>query len=135
LPITTRSSAITSISWSRWEDNSTGAAAVGVVAQQATHPADAGRVKAVGRLVQDQDLRLTDQRGRDAQPLAHAEGVVADPPGRLLRRQADQLQHLLDASVREPHEPLGDGQDLSAGAPGVLRGRIQTYADLESGVG
>ena len=76
-----------------------GAAAVGVVAKQATHPADAGRVEAVGRLVEDQHLRLADQRGRDAEPLPHAQRVVAHPPGRLLRRQADQVQHLLDAPV------------------------------------
>ena len=34
-----------------------GAAAVGEVAQQAAHPVDAGRVEAVGRLVEDQHLR------------------------------------------------------------------------------
>ncbi len=49
-----------------------GAALVGVVAEEVAHPADAGRVEAVGRLVEDQDLRLADQRGGDPEALPHA---------------------------------------------------------------
>jgi hypothetical protein len=50
----TMSSAMTSISWSRWED-----------------PPDPGRVQAVGRLVEDQHFRVPDQSGRDPEPLTH----------------------------------------------------------------
>ena len=41
--------------------------------------ADAGRVEAVGRLVEDQQLGVLEQGGRDRQPLLHAErvGLVA----------------------------------------------------------
>ena len=74
-----------------------GAALVGVAAQQVAHPADAGRVEAVGRLVEDEHLRVAEQGVRDAEPLAHAERVVADPPVRLLVGQADELDHLVDA--------------------------------------
>ena len=73
-----------------------GAAAVGVVPQQSTHPADARRVETVGRLVEDQHLRFPDECGGDAEPLAHAQRIVTHPPRRLLRRQADEVQHLLD---------------------------------------
>jgi hypothetical protein len=56
-----------------------GAAAGGVVAEHHAHPVDAGGVEAVGRLVEDEDARLAEQRVRDAEPLPHAERVVADP--------------------------------------------------------
>ena len=56
-----------------------GAAAVGVPAEQVTHPPDPGRVQAVGGLVEDQHLGVTDQRGGDAESLTHAEGVLTDP--------------------------------------------------------
>lgn len=98
---------------------------VGVVAQQATHPADAGGVEPVGRFVEDQHLRLTQEGGRKAESLPHAQRVITDPPRRLLRCEADQVQHFLDTPVRQAHEALGDGQSFSAGAPCVLRGRIK----------
>ena len=63
-----------------------GAAAVGEAAQQVAHPADAGRVEPVGRLVEDQHPRVAEQRGGDAEALPHAEGVVADPAARPRRR-------------------------------------------------
>ena len=42
-----------------------------LLAQQPAHPADAGRIQAVGRLVEDQDLRVAEQCGGDRQALAH----------------------------------------------------------------
>ena len=60
-----------------------GSAAVCVAAEQVAHPADTGRVQAVGGLVEDQHLRVADQGGGDAQALTHPEGVVTDPSGRL----------------------------------------------------
>jgi hypothetical protein len=44
-----------------------------VRAQQILQPADTLRVHAVRRLVQDQHVRITEQRRRDAEPLAHAQ--------------------------------------------------------------
>ena len=79
LPITTRSSAMTSISWSRCEDNRTRAALAGEARQQVAHPPDPGRVEPVGGLVEDQHLGVPEQCGGDAEPLAHPEGVVAHP--------------------------------------------------------
>ena len=50
-----------------------GSALVGVAPQQVAHPADPGRVETVGRLVEDQHSRVAQQRGGDAEALAHAE--------------------------------------------------------------
>ena len=86
LPIITMSSAMISISRSRCEDSRTVPPPVRVVAEQVPHPADAGRVEAVGGLVEDQHAGVADQRGGDAEPLAHPERVVADPAVGLGRR-------------------------------------------------
>ena len=112
-----------------------GAAVVGVPAEQVAHPADAGRVEAVGRLVEDQHLGVADQRGRDAEPLAHAERVVAHPAAGLGRGQADQVEHLVDPGGRQAHGALRDGEDLAAGAAGVLGRGVEQDADLEARVG
>ena len=108
---------------------------VGVVAEQVAHPADAGRVEPVGRLVQDQHRRVADQGGGDAEALAHAERVVAHPPVGLGLGEADQLEQLGDPGGRDAHDLLGDGQDLAAGAAGVLGGGVEHHADLAPGVG
>ncbi len=78
---------------------------------------------------------FADQCGRDTQPLAHAERVVADAPVGLALGQADQLEHLVDAADGRPIMRCGEGEDLPAGASGVLGGCVQQDADLESGVG
>ena len=63
--------------------------------QQVADPADAVGIQAVDRLVQDDGLRVAEQRRGDAEPLAHAEGEAARPasgpprpgrPGRPPRR-------------------------------------------------
>jgi hypothetical protein len=50
--------------------------------EQVAHPPDALRVQPVGGLVEDQHLRVPEQRRRDAQTLAHAEGVAPERPVR-----------------------------------------------------
>ena len=113
-----------------------GAAPVGVAAEQVAHPADAGRVEPVGRLVEDQHLGVAEQRGGDAEPLAHAERVVAAPGGR--PRSAVRLTRSSISSTRRAGSPMvrcGDREDLAAGAAGVLRGGVEQDADLEAGVG
>ena len=112
-----------------------GAALVGVPAEQVAHPADAGGVEAVGRLVEDQHLGVAEEGGRDAEPLAHAERVVADPAAGLLVGEADHVEHLVDAALGHPHGALGDREDLAAGAAGVLRRGVEQDADLAAGVG
>ena len=112
-----------------------GAAAVGVALEQTTHPADAGRVEAVGRLVEDQHGRVAEQGVGDAEPLLHAEGVVAQPALRLGLVERDEVEHLVDAGVRQAHGLGADGEDLAAGAAGVLGRGVEQYADVQPGVG
>ena len=50
-----------------------GAALVDECADQMPHLEDAGRVEAVHRLVEDQELWVGEQAARDPEPLAHAE--------------------------------------------------------------
>ena len=111
-----------------------GAAACGVLPQQAAHPVDAGRVEAVGRLVEDQDARVAEQRVGDAESLAHAEGVVPEPAPRLGRRQRDQLEHLVDPRPRQAHGLGADREDLAAGAAVVLRRGVEEHADQQTRV-
>ena len=112
-----------------------GAAGGGVVAEQAAHPVDAGRVEAVGRLVEDQDRRVTQEGVGDPEALAHAEGVVAQPSSGFDRAEGDPLEHLVDPVPGQPHGLGADGEDLAAGAAGVLGGGVEKDADAEPGVG
>ena len=98
-----------------------GAAVVGEAAEQVAHPADAGRVEAVGGLVEDQHLRVPDEGGREAEALAHAEGVVADPALGLDLGEADPGDGLGDPRLRQAHGPGGDREDLASRPSGVLR--------------
>src|SRR5262245_51674444 len=59
-----------------------GAALAGQAAQQPAEPGDAGRVEAVGRLVEEEDLRVAEERRGQAEALAHAERELPDPPVR-----------------------------------------------------
>jgi hypothetical protein len=70
-------------------------------AQEVAQPAHALGIEAVGRLVQDQQLGVAQQRRRKAQPLAHAQRVAlhAAPCG---VGQLDQPQHLIGARVGQP---------------------------------
>ena len=135
LPITTRSSAIDLDLVQEVRGEQHRAALVGVGAQQVAHPADAGRVETVGRLVEDQHRGVADQRGRDAEPLAHAERVVAHPALRLVLGEADPLQHPPDAVAGQAHRAGGDGEDLPAGASRVLGRGVEQDTDLAAGVG
>ena len=94
--MTTTSSTVWAISASTWLDTSTVRPSAAMRAQQVAQPADAGRVESVGRLVQHQDLRVTQQRGRKPEALAHAHRVLADAAVGGVG-QLDEPQHLLDA--------------------------------------
>ena len=60
---------------------------------QGEHLVAAGRVEAVGRLVEQQQPRVVDERLGQLDPLLHAGRVAADRPVALLV-QADVAQHL-----------------------------------------
>ena len=78
------------------------AALVGEAAQQRPDPAHAVEVEAVDRLVEEQHLRVAEQRGGDAEPLPHAERVALDPSAGRLREA-----HLVEtSSTRDGGMPL-----------------------------
>ena len=112
-----------------------GAAAVGVPLEQATHPADAGRVEAVGGLVEDEHRRVAEQGVGDAEPLLHAERVVAQPTAGLGGVQRHQGEHLVDPRHRQAHRPGADGEDLATGAAGVLGGGVEQDPHVATRVG
>ena len=93
----------------------------GEVAQEAAQPADALGVEAVGRLVEDEDARVAEQRGGQAEPLAHAHASSRRPAG-VPRRDADELEHLVDARVRHAR---GGGQDAQVVAAGAARVEVR----------
>ena len=68
--------------------------------EQVLHLPRADRIEARGRLVEDEELRIVDERLRDAESPRHALGVLADRtmPG---AAEADHLEQLLDATL--PH--------------------------------
>ncbi len=63
-------------------------------AQKASQPVNALRIKAVGGLVEQQEFRVTKQRGRQPKPLSHPQRVRLHPSvgGRF---KVDEFEYLL----------------------------------------
>ncbi|EPJ35721.1 putative Bacitracin transport ATP-binding protein BcrA [Streptomyces afghaniensis 772] len=101
---------------------------------QVAHPEDALGVEAVDRLVEQQHLRVAEQRGGDAQPLSHAEGEALGPlPGHVL--EAHDPEHLVHPFGRDARQ-LGQAQQVVAGGPAAVHGLgVQQGTDLTGGVG
>ena len=87
---------------------------------QVPDPQHAFRVQSVDRLVEQQHLRVAEHRGRDAQPLAHAEREAARPLARHVL-QSDQAKHLIDPAARQALG-LGEEQQVVAGAAARVHG-------------
>ena len=104
----------------------------GLVAEQLAEPADALRVEAVGRLVEDQHLRVAEQRGGDRQPLAHAHRVALHAPVRRVL-QLHEVEQLVDAALRMPARRREHAQVVAARAPGMERRLLEQRADLAPG--
>ena len=79
---------------------------------------DAGRIEPVGRLVEDQELRVGKQAACDAEPLAHTERVTLHAFVRPLgetgafERAVDPVVRLRPACSRDYGEVLAPGQVL-----------------------
>ena len=95
-----------------------GLALTAEVAQELPQPPDALGVQPVGRLVQQEHLRVAQQRRGEPEALAHAHGVAAGPLARR-GRDADQLEHLVDAGGADAGRVGEDAQVVAAGAAGV----------------
>jgi hypothetical protein len=96
-----------------------GQAAAGESLHKRPHVADPRRIEAVGRFVEHQQTRATQQAGGNPEPLPHAVGVAADLVVGPID-EVDDVEHLRnevgpDAAVQQP-EAL---QVLPAGQVGV----------------
>ncbi len=102
-------------------------------AQQRADPDDALRVEAVGRLVQQDHLGVAEERGGDAEALAHAEGVRPHPaPGH--RGESRLLQDAVDAAQRDAVARRQGPQMIARGAGSVRRPRVQQGAHPAQGL-
>jgi hypothetical protein len=109
------------------------AAVVREGAQEGPHHPDAVRVEPVEGLVEHEGGRVADQGAAEREPLAHAEGVAADPAVGS-GRQAHQVQHLLDA----PEGSAGlQGEDaqVPAGGPVGVQALVEHGPDHAHRVG
>src|SRR5262249_2651314 len=92
-----------------------GPALVGLAAQQAAQPGDAGRVEAVGRFVEQQYLRVADQRRGRPEALPHAQGELAASPPRG-RAEINLVQYLIHPAAGDLRG-LGQNAQMVAGPP------------------
>ena len=104
------------------------AALAGEVGEHVADPADAFRVEPVGRLVEDQDLRVAEEGGGQLQALAHPEGVT---PHEIVgaRRETDALEHGFDRRATNAGADGEDPKRLAPGDAGVESGRLDERAD------
>ena len=103
-------------------------------ADQPAHVAHPGGVEAIGRLVQDHQLRVLQERGRDAEPLLHPQGVRREPVPRAFG-EVDQLQHLVDLLSRHFGVLGQQTQVVQAGEVRIERGRLDHRPDPPQYVG
>ena len=97
-------------------------------AHQRPDPHDALRIEAVDRLVEHEDLRIAEQGGGDAEPLAHAEREPLAPLARDLR-EADDAQDLVDPAPADA-VGLGQAEQVATCGPAPVHGpRVQQRAD------
>ncbi len=98
--------------------------------QHRADPQDALGIEPVDRLVEHQHAGITEQCGRDTQPLAHAQrervGALAGDPG-----QADPLEHCPDPEPRNAVALRQDKQVVVGRTTAVDRCGVQQRADLE----
>ena len=106
-----------------------GAALGGKSLEQVAHPVDAFRVEAVDGLVEHDRLRVAEERGRDAEPLAHAERELARSLPRDLV-QADEVDHVGDSALRDPVRLREREQMVVGVAAGVDGARLEERPDL-----
>jgi hypothetical protein len=101
----------------------------GEAAHQLADPADALRVEAVRGLVQDQRVRIAEQRRRDAEALSHAEREAAGAPARDLG-EPDELDQLVDPAAADAVRPREREQVAVGGAAGMDRAGLEHRPDL-----
>ena len=119
---------ICSISASRWLDTSTVRPLVRQPAQQLADLTDAGRVEAVGRLVEHQQRRVPEQGCGEAEPLPHAERVLLHEVAGPLR-EADLPEDLVHSATLDPAHAGEQAQVLAARHRGEQRRGLDDRTD------
>ena len=114
--ITPTRSQISCTSASRWLDSSTVWPPRASDDDQRAHVGHAGRVEPVGRLVEHDQLRVAQQRRRDAEPLLHAERVALELVVARSARSTRSSARSTSASAR----PAVAGQHAQVVAPGQV---------------
>ena len=97
-------------------------------AQEVAQPAHPLGVEAVRRLVEDEQLRLAEQRRREPEALPHPERVALHAPARCAV-ELDEPKHLVDAREGDPGGECQRAQVLAAAAARVEVGRLEHGAD------
>ena len=112
----------------RWLDTNTVPPRAGEVAEVVAQPADAVGVEAVGRLVEQQDLRVAEEGAGQGEALAHAEREAA---GALVggRLEADLGQDLVDPVGRDVAHRGHGPQVVPGRAAGVHAAGVEDGAD------
>ena len=103
-------------------------APAGERAQEVSQPADPFGIKTVRRLVQHQQLGLTEQSGGHAQALSHAKRITADLALRRTR-QLDLGQNLIGTRLRDPGRRSEDSEVATPAARRVVVGGLEHRAD------
>ncbi len=101
---------------------------------EVAHPANAGRIEAVSRFVEDQHRGVAEQGCGDGEALAHAHRVALDPPvgggG-----EVDLLEHVLDPVARMVSGGGEHAQVVAGGAAGMEAGVLEHGPDVGAGTG
>ena len=111
-----------------------GAALPGEVAQERAQPRDALGVEAVGGLVEHEDARVAEERGRELQALPHAHAEAADGPRGGLA-QADEGQRLVGATLVDTSARASTRRWLRALRPGWNPVASSAAPTVRAGVG
>ncbi len=91
-----------------------------------------GRVQAVGGLVEDQDARVAEQCGGEAEPLAHAQREAADAASSR-RGQIDLREHRVHPGGWDAAREGEHAQVVAGGASRMETGRLEHGADVVRG--
>ena len=122
-------SQVRSTSSSRCDDSTTVRPSATSDCDHVAHVEHPAGVEAVHRLVEDQQLRIPEEAGGDAQALAHAHGVLRHLVVGAVQ-DADTLERRLDAALgRRLARRRQDLQVLAAGQVAVEAGLVDDGAD------
>lgn len=96
--------------------------------EQAAHPANALRVEAVDRFVEDEHSGVAEQGESETEPLPHAQRVATDPAVAVLG-ESDLVEHGADTGTLDARGEGVHGQVIRRRATGVEARRFECRVD------